>query len=78
AEVCAENGWISGRGEESFYDQRSVLDMPTLPARRINETYRRYDALLRRRSGKSLSAWWNKLKEISTQPIHQLKRKPKR
>jgi len=78
AEVCAENGWISGRGEESFYQQRSVLDMPTLPARRINEVYRRYDALLRHRGGKSLSAWWSKLKEISTQPIQDLKRKPKK
>ena len=78
AEICAENGWISGRGEESLYQQRSVLDMPTLPARRINEVCRRYDALLRRRRGKSLSAWWSRLKEISTQPIRQLKRKPKK
>ena len=78
AEMCAENGWISGRGEECFHQQRSVLDMPTLPAAKINDVYRRYAALLRLHSGKSLSAWWRRLKDISTRPINQLKRKPKR
>ncbi|KPK86561.1 MAG: hypothetical protein AMJ81_00905 [Phycisphaerae bacterium SM23_33] len=74
AEMCAENGWISGRAEENFYSGHSVLDMPSLPSARIDEIFRRYEALLRRRSGRSLRAWWQSLRTISTQPLHLFKR----
>jgi radical SAM superfamily enzyme YgiQ (UPF0313 family) len=73
AEVCAENGWTSGRGEESFHAGHSVLDMPSLPAERIDDTFRHYPALLKRHSGRSLGAWWRKLRSISTQPLHLFK-----
>ncbi len=36
AEVCRENGWTSNRGEENYWRQRSVLNMPSMPAERIN------------------------------------------
>lgn len=36
AELCAENGWISGRGEDNYRTGHSVLDMPSLPAERID------------------------------------------
>jgi hypothetical protein len=37
AELCRESGWVSGRGEEGYWNQASTLDMPSLPAERINE-----------------------------------------
>ena len=46
AELCAEAGWISGRGEENYWAQRSVLDMPSLPARQINAVARRFSSFL--------------------------------
>jgi len=48
AELCAENGWISGRGEEYFWLARSVLDMPSMPAGQINAVVEKFDSLLRR------------------------------
>jgi len=47
AEICADNGWISGRGEENFWTQQSVLDMESFPADRINETARKFSSLLK-------------------------------
>jgi len=70
AEVCAENGWISGRGEESFYMPRSVLDMPSLPAERIDEIFHRFHALVKSRTGRGLAAWWRRFKKLATQPLH--------
>lgn len=48
AELCAENGWTSGRGEETYRAGRSVLDMPSLPADRIDAVSRRFASLLQR------------------------------
>lgn len=75
AEMCAENGWISGRGEESFYADCSVLDMPTFPARRIDEVARRFDALLRHRRGRSLRAWLKRLRNLGTRPLRLSRRR---
>ncbi|MFB3892199.1 MAG: radical SAM protein [Phycisphaerae bacterium] len=46
AEVCAENGWISGRGEENYWLEKSVLDMPSLPAARIDAIAAKLPALV--------------------------------
>ncbi|OPX25323.1 MAG: hypothetical protein B1H04_00015 [Planctomycetales bacterium 4484_123] len=78
AEVCAENGWISGRGEECFYVPRSVLEMPSLPAERIDEIFHRFHALLRSRSGHSLAAWWRRIRKLATQPLHTFGRSRRR
>ncbi len=53
AELCEENGWISGRGEESYWSNRSVLNMPAMPARQIDEVFAKFALLLKRhqRSG---------------------------
>lgn len=40
AEMCHEAGWVSGRGEDHYWRQFSTLDMPSLPAERINELAR--------------------------------------
>lgn len=37
AELCRENGWLTGHGEEHRHKRQSVLDMPSLSARQINE-----------------------------------------
>jgi hypothetical protein len=50
-DLCREAGWLSNRGEDNFTLQRSILDMPNLPARTIDRTVRR----LRRGSNGS---WW--------------------
>ena len=47
ADLCAENGWISGRGEENFWAQRSVLDMQGFPARKIDQTVQKFHSLLK-------------------------------
>ena len=54
ADVCAESGWISGRGEENFWTQHSVLDMQSFPADKINETARKFHSLLKHRKGGGL------------------------
>lgn len=36
AELCHENGWTTGRGEENYWLGQSVLDMPSLKAGQIN------------------------------------------
>jgi radical SAM superfamily enzyme YgiQ (UPF0313 family) len=54
AETCADNGWISGRGEENFWTQQSVLDMQSLPADKINEAARKFNSLLKHRKGGGL------------------------
>jgi radical SAM superfamily enzyme YgiQ (UPF0313 family) len=50
AELCAENGWISGRGESYHRSGRSVLEMPSMPAAMIDAVARRFDSLLKQRS----------------------------
>lgn len=69
AEMCADNGWISGRGEENFFAARSVLDMPSLPAERINEIARHFDSLLNRRRGRGLGGLLRRLRELGTTPL---------
>jgi radical SAM superfamily enzyme YgiQ (UPF0313 family) len=78
AEMCAENGWLSGRGEESFHANRSVLDMPSFPAGRINETVRKFDSLLRQHRGQSLRAWLVRLKKLGKRPLHLFGRRKRR
>ena len=69
AEIASENGWISGRGEENFHLNRSVLDMPGYSAARINETAEKFQTLVRRRSGSLLSRWWRRLRDIGRRPV---------
>jgi radical SAM superfamily enzyme YgiQ (UPF0313 family) len=47
AEVCAENGWISGRGEENYWLGKSVLDMPSMPAAQIDAVMAKFPAMLK-------------------------------
>lgn len=78
AEMCAENGWISGRAEENFHANCSVLDMPTFPAARIDEIARRFEVLLKRRRGRTLRAWLKKLRRLGTRPLHLSRQRRKR
>jgi radical SAM superfamily enzyme YgiQ (UPF0313 family) len=48
-ETCRDNGWLSGRDEQSFLAQHSVLDQPSMPAQRVDRVCRQFPALLRRR-----------------------------
>jgi len=48
AELCRENGWVSGRGEENYWTGRSVLDMPSMPAEQIDAVAEQFDSLWRR------------------------------
>jgi radical SAM superfamily enzyme YgiQ (UPF0313 family) len=54
AELCAENGWISGRGLLGYWQQRSVLDMPSLPAELIHRLYKKLPALIGTRRKRQL------------------------
>jgi len=74
AEICAENGWISGRGEENFHAARSVLDMPTLPVERINDLARQFHLLLKRRRNRGLRAWLRRLRKTLGVPLRELQR----
>jgi len=47
AELCAENGWISGRGEENYWAGKSVLNMPSLSAEKIEQFARRLPGRVR-------------------------------
>ena len=49
AELCAENGWTSGRSESNYWRQRSVLDMPALSANEIGAVVERFARLLKGR-----------------------------
>lgn len=65
-ELCRENGWISGRGEENFLAGRSVLDCPSMPAERINRVSRQFGSLLKRRNWR---AWLSRLYKLGMSPI---------
>jgi len=54
AELAAESGWISGRGEGYYWDHRSVLDMPSMPADQIDAVLRKLPALVKGRRFTSL------------------------
>jgi len=47
AELCAENGWTSGRSESGYWRQRSVLDMPSLSAAEIGAVVEKFPRLLK-------------------------------
>ena len=47
AELCAENGWTSGRSESNYWRQRSVLDMPSLSANEIGAVVEKFPRLLK-------------------------------
>lgn len=53
-ELCAENGWISGRSEENFWLGHSVLDMPSMPAAHIDAVAARFEQVLRQPGSTSL------------------------
>ena len=48
AEVCRENGWLTGRGEECYWSGRSVLNMPALSAGQIEAVAEKFPSLLKR------------------------------
>lgn len=50
AELCAENGWTSGRGEDNYWHRRSVLDMPSLKAAQIDQLAAKLPAMVGGRS----------------------------
>jgi radical SAM superfamily enzyme YgiQ (UPF0313 family) len=60
-ELCRENGWISGRGEENYWLGRSVLDMPSLPARLIDAAAANLPSLLKNRSGTPIRTMLDKV-----------------
>jgi radical SAM superfamily enzyme YgiQ (UPF0313 family) len=47
AELCGEKGWISGRGEENYWEGRSVLDMPSMPAEHIRAVASEFPRLVK-------------------------------
>ena len=47
AELCRENNWISGRGEDCFWRGQSVLDMPSMPADHIQAVMESFPRLLK-------------------------------
>ncbi len=61
AELCSENGWISGRGEESYWTQESILDMQSMPAAKINAIARKLPSMVKRGGGKSLRSLLGKI-----------------
>jgi radical SAM superfamily enzyme YgiQ (UPF0313 family) len=70
ADVCAENAWITGRSEEDYWHQRTVLDMPSCPPDHINETARKLHALLKRHGRTGLRemlnrALWSRRRSVS-------------
>ena len=48
AELCSENDWISGRGEENYWLGRSVLNMPSMPPEHIDAVAAKFHSLLKR------------------------------
>ncbi len=54
AELCAENGWITGRGEEAYWEGQSVLDMPSMPAEHVEAVMRKFASLVRRPASTAL------------------------
>ncbi len=76
AEMCAENGWIGGGGEGCFRANRSVLEMPSFPARRIDAIARRFESLLGRRR-RRLRGRLAKLRRLGARRLHLFRRRPR-
>ncbi|MFW6133153.1 MAG: B12-binding domain-containing radical SAM protein [Planctomycetota bacterium] len=49
AELCRENGWLTGPRESAAYANRSVLNMPSMPPEQINAVIDKFPSLLKRR-----------------------------
>ncbi len=75
AEICAENGWISGRGEENFFAGRSVLDMPSLAGDRIDDIAQHFQTLLKRRGGRTLRGRLAAIRRLATTPLRVFRRR---
>ena len=56
-DLCREAGWLSNRGEENFTRQRSILDMPNLPAANVDRLAQRFG----RRLGCGTGGFWRRL-----------------
>jgi len=64
AELCAENGWVSGRGEENYWKSQSVLDMPALSPQEINAIAARLPSLVRRSRRTTLRSLLDRLSRV--------------
>lgn len=71
AELCSENGWISGRGEENYWASRSVLDMPSMKATTIDALAGKFPALAGK-SGNVLGRFVGKLIHSRRKTVIQL------
>ena len=60
-DICREAGWLSNRGEENYTLQRSILDMPNMPAATIERIARR---LGRKLGASGRPGFWAKLGRI--------------
>lgn len=65
AEVAREMNWMSNRGEENYTAARSILDMPSLPARNIAKIARHMPAEVR---SPGRSGIWRALGRIPVAP----------
>ena len=74
AELCAENGWISGRSEDNYWTQHTVLDMPSLPAEHVNAVVRKFPSLLKRPRNTSLRKLLEKVRRSRRRNIPGLGR----
>jgi radical SAM superfamily enzyme YgiQ (UPF0313 family) len=72
AELCAENGWISGRGEANYWNQNSVLDMPSMPAEYIDAVARKLPSLLKRSATSTLHKLLNKVRRSRERSVRRL------
>lgn len=54
AELCRENGWLSGRTESDAFRGRSLLDMPSMTAQQISAVVEKFPWLLKRRRAEAL------------------------
>lgn len=57
-DICREAGWLSNRGEENYTLQRSILDMPNMPAATIERVARR---LGRKLGANGAPGFWGRL-----------------
>ena len=73
AELCRENGWISGRGEEHYWQGRSVLDMPSIPAEHINAVIESFPRLLKRPGAEGVRKLLGKVSRSRHRGIRKLR-----
>jgi len=63
--IAREMGWLSNRGEENFTAGKSVLDMPTMPAKTIQKLARRMPGEI---NGLGSSGIWRAIGRIPIAP----------